>query len=383
MEYAAKSMHGPLSVAAAAVAIRVGVSRRHRGAEEGAPAAAGNRNGGGVSSPITCKEKPACAPRVVWQTDRGYRAVEIAGVPYSPWVKPSVIVDLMSSNIPRSGPSADIFIATYPKCGTTWMQQVVLLLLAGGDSSKVRDPMKQSPWIEKVLCNSQISVMEFLSSSPPPESQVVVPARRVVKTHAPEQLAPWVGGAQHLPRGAKVIVVVRNPKDTAVSMFHHTMDQPTMYEYKGDWDHFLKELFLPGRVVAGCFWEWHASWWKAKQQNEDILWISYEEMKADLPAAIRKVASFCGIDASAETVQKVAASSTFAAMKKLFDEEDAKKEARGEEVKKNHIRQGESGAWRKTFTSEQEALFDAHNRRKSAELGLPDGVVFPYQLSSV
>jgi hypothetical protein len=35
-----------------------------------------------------------------------------------------------------------IIVATYPKCGTTWMQQILLTLLAGGDGRKVRDPMK-------------------------------------------------------------------------------------------------------------------------------------------------------------------------------------------------------------------------------------------------
>ena len=42
----------------------------------------------------------------------------------------------------------DIVVATYPKCGTTWMQNILLCLLAGGDASKVRDPMKMSRWPE-------------------------------------------------------------------------------------------------------------------------------------------------------------------------------------------------------------------------------------------
>ena len=32
----------------------------------------------------------------------------------------------------------DIVVATYPKAGTTLMQQIIMLLLNGGDSDKVR-----------------------------------------------------------------------------------------------------------------------------------------------------------------------------------------------------------------------------------------------------
>eukprot|EP00929_Paragymnodinium_shiwhaense_P068692 TRINITY_DN34597_c0_g1_i1.p1 TRINITY_DN34597_c0_g1~~TRINITY_DN34597_c0_g1_i1.p1 ORF type:complete len:259 (+),score=62.32 TRINITY_DN34597_c0_g1_i1:495-1271(+) len=256
------------------------------------------------------------------------------------------------------------------------MQQIVLLLLAGGDKSVVRDPMKQAPWIE-MSCSRQGTAAEFHTWEPAPESQVVQPARRVIKTHAPEQLAPWIGGSLAIPQGTKVIVVVRNPKDAAVSMYHHSKDVPD-FEYKGDWDHFVKELFTPGLVEHGCFWDWHANWWKASQGNDRILWISYEEMKADLPAAIRKIADFCDIAASPEVVRKVTEASSFTAMKTQFAEEDAKKTARGERVKKNHIRQGQSGAWKKTFTPEQEQSFDEHHVRKCAELGFPAGLLYEF-----
>ena len=51
-----------------------------------------------------------------------------------------------------------IVIATYPKCGTTWMQQIVLTLLAGGDGSKVRKPMEMSPWGEMICCIGRSTV---------------------------------------------------------------------------------------------------------------------------------------------------------------------------------------------------------------------------------
>ena len=63
--------------------------------------------------------------------------------------------------------------------------------------------------------------------------------------------------------------------------------------------------------------------------------------------------------------------SDFAAMKKQFAEVDAAKVKAGMRVKKNHIREGKAGAWRKQFTPEQEAMLMAHHTKQCETLGLP------------
>ena len=40
------------------------------------------------------------------------------------------------------------------------------------------------------------------------------------------------------------------------------------------------------------------SWWEKSQQNQNVLFVYFEEMKRDLPGVIRKVASFLGVDRS-------------------------------------------------------------------------------------
>ena len=45
----------------------------------------------------------------------------------------------------------DIFVATYPKAGTTWLQTIVLLLLHQGDATLVAAHPKlqrQAPWLD-------------------------------------------------------------------------------------------------------------------------------------------------------------------------------------------------------------------------------------------
>ena len=43
--------------------------------------------------------------------------------------------------------SSDVFIVTSPKCGTTWMQQIVHQLRTGGDM-EFREITEVVPWIE-------------------------------------------------------------------------------------------------------------------------------------------------------------------------------------------------------------------------------------------
>lgn len=45
--------------------------------------------------------------------------------------------------------------------------------------------------------------------------------------------------------GCKILYVLRNPKDMAVSLYNHDVGI-ALYEYDGDWEHFLP-LFLQGK----------------------------------------------------------------------------------------------------------------------------------------
>lgn len=84
----------------------------------------------------------------------------------------------------------DLFIVTYPKCGTTWVQNIVACIFRGG-------------------CPFE-SALEFFSDSPFLEMTGAEGARTMkrpgaIKMHLPFKLAPW-------STQAKYIYVARNPK---------------------------------------------------------------------------------------------------------------------------------------------------------------------------
>ena len=84
--------------------------------------------------------------------------------------------------------------------------------------------------------------------------------------------------------------MTRNPRDTAVSFFNH---YKVLEGYTGTFealaDAFVKNeamLYAPFVHNVKGYWE--------KRRDPNILFITYEEMKRDLPDIIRKVSSFLG-----------------------------------------------------------------------------------------
>eukprot|EP00754_Rhynchopus_humris_P007446 Rhum_TRINITY_DN13455_c1_g2::Rhum_TRINITY_DN13455_c1_g2_i1::g.60545::m.60545/K01015/SULT2B1; alcohol sulfotransferase len=287
----------------------------------------------------------------------GYVPVRISGVNHPGFAKSGPVNALRVENELRA---SDIVIMTYPKCGTTWMQQIVFGILANGDTSQLGDDvMDLSPWPEKAASMGQTL------------GEPVVGDRRVLKTHAPATHVPWK--ASH---GAKQIIVGRNPFDACVSMWHHSRDVE-FFKYSGDFDHFCKSIFLTGVAEHGDFWEWYGGHWAAYQAkqaagNNDTLWITFEDMKADPCASVKRVCEFLGVEPTDELLRKVVGASAFDAMKARIEASNKAKAEKGQWYKKNHMRQGRAGAWKKIFTVEQyETLLAAHKER-SATYGLPE-----------
>ncbi|XP_061226336.1 sulfotransferase 1A1-like isoform X2 [Neopsephotus bourkii] len=130
----------------------------------------------------------------------------------------------------------DVVIATYPKSGTTWMQEILTLLFSHGDvlPAKTIPNWERAPWLEQVYFREALQDLQDTA------------ACRLITTHLPARiLAPAL---QHSK--AKVIYVARNPKDVAVSFYHfHRLAK--FLPDPGSFDSFLTQ-FLEGTGPA-----WH------------------------------------------------------------------------------------------------------------------------------
>jgi hypothetical protein len=97
----------------------------------------------------------------------------------------------------------DVVISVPSKCGTTWMQTMVGMLIFG--SPDLPAPIGLlSPWMD-MLTRSEDEVFGILSAQS---------HRRFIKTHTPLDGLPWSDTVTYL-------TVIRHPLDVAMSMRDH------------------------------------------------------------------------------------------------------------------------------------------------------------------
>ena len=166
----------------------------------------------------------------------------------------------------------DVWIVTYPKAGTTWTQYIVHLIHNEGkdDGKKISDAV---PWIETGNWMTSISAQDL---TPP----------RVFKSHMPYERMPC-GLSNSTP--CKYIYVTRNPKDVATSFYHHYC---ALHDPEMEWKEFL-EYFLAGKVEFGDYFDHNLSWW-AHRDDDNVLFIKFEDLKRDSVTTITQIATFMG-----------------------------------------------------------------------------------------
>ena len=85
--------------------------------------------------------------------------------------------------------------------------------------------------------------------------------RRFFHSHLPFGLMPK-GEKQSAAPSPYVVYVVRNPKDVAVSFYHHSCSK---LNYEGSWDEFF-ELFVSGQVILA---ETTSRRWKERERERE------------------------------------------------------------------------------------------------------------------
>ncbi|KAM9424559.1 amine sulfotransferase-like isoform 1-T5 [Pholidichthys leucotaenia] len=237
---------------------------------------------------------------------------------------------------------SDVFVVTYPKSGTIWMQQILLLVEAKGDVSV----------ISKLSNPSNADLMPWIEVNGNREAFITALSPRMRVTHLAYQFLP----AALSQKKGKVIYVARNPKDVLVSYFHfHKL--ANMLETPKDFNEFF-EKFLNGQVF-GCSWFEHIKTWYSHKDDINMLFITYEEMIQDLKSAVEKIISFLGKELTDEQLASVVEHSTFKNMKKI---PQANYEQVPYDLLNHHMgrfmRKGTIGDWKNHFTVAQNERFD-------------------------
>ena len=271
----------------------------------------------------------------------------------------------------------DIVISTPPKCGTTWMQRLVALLVF--DSPDLPAPIaKVSPWVDMQLASPD-DVAALLDAQT---------HRRFMKTHTPLDGLPY-------DESVTYICVGRDPRDVAVSSRHHmqnmnvdrflerraaavgladlaelgasqsgpaAVDDATALRAWMDSDSQATTLMTLSFTVAHLL-----SFWEVRDRP-NVAMFHYADLLADLPGQLQRLAGVLGYDIDRARAEELAAEASFAAMKSNAERVVPNADIGIWLSADSFLHRGTSGQWREVFTADDLAHYD----QRLAELAPPD-----------
>ena len=201
----------------------------------------------------------------------------------------------------------------------------------------------------------------------PIENALSKPSPRMFTSHLP------LGHVKHYitDNKVKVIHVRRQIPDVLTSFYYFYQTNPHFGKFKGSFDDFFK-LFEARHLKYGDPIEYNQDWWDARG-NDNILYVTYEEMKKDIRNVIRKAASFLNKSVNDVTVNRIAEATSISAMRenpyvrpdiitKLLQKE-------GEMTADQFYRKGVVGDWKLHFNAEQTAYLQERLKKTSVPFG--------------
>ena len=257
----------------------------------------------------------------------------------------------------------DIVVATAYKSGTTWMQTIVANLIFLGEA--IPAPiMELSPWIDMRLppLDETLELVEKQRH------------RRAFKTH----LA--LDGLLFYPE-VKYIYVGRDLRDVFMSMWNHHRNytDETLEQIRGFDDELGKawpdcpddiKAFWRDWISRGPFpWEsdgypyWSslhhlATWWRYRHLA-NILFVHFNDLKADIEGEMRRVAAFLGIAVPEAAWPGLADAVSIETMRANADRILGLHEAHFKGGGKTFLHKGTNGRWREVLDDADLALYRA------------------------
>ncbi len=277
----------------------------------------------------------------------------------------------------RFAPRADdIVIATFAKCGTTWTQRIVDLLVF--QTPEIRPFGDISPWFDSTMFNSVEDDLATLEAQR---------HRRFVKSHLPFSALPvW--------ETVKYIHVGRDGRDARLSWQNHEKgfnpewrahvgglaralaaeqgaapsgppptppDDPR--EYLLQWFGELEAQLDAGEQAGGQrfghpFFDFEATYWR-ERQRPNLLFVHYNDLKEDLAGEMQRIADFLDIAVPAPVMPSLVEAARFEAMKKAGDALLPGLPKVFDRGADRFINKGRSGRWREYLTPADVSRYEA------------------------
>lgn len=190
----------------------------------------------------------------------------------------------------------DVYIVSYPKSGNTWLRFLVANLLTS-NNERIGFSQVES-LIPDIYKNNQ---KDFLST----------PAPRYIKSHE-----------YFDPRYPKVVYIVRDPRDVAVSYYHYLIKIGKI-EASVNIDAWISD-FIEGKYFPsiGTWAENVGSWIGSCERSSKFFMIRYEDLLQDTFACMEKLSLFLDINTTKEKTMNAITASSAGSMRKMEIEEN-------------------------------------------------------------
>ena len=258
----------------------------------------------------------------------------------------------------------DVIVDTPPKCGTTWMLNIVMMLIHG---RAVPDAggHQHAPWID---CNfrDRKEIAAFLDG---------LERRRCIKSHTPMDGIPFGPGPTY-------ITVYRHPVDVHFSLRTHAGNM------KEDWLAYMFpederegfRRFLDAPLTASgtddltlASMAHHYLQAKQRQDRGDVHFFHYADMTRDAAGQIDRLAGILDIPAPPSLVDEIAEATSFSSMRKASENSERRfhKDTPFHDLA-DFYASGTSGKWHGRLTERDMADYSA----RFAELLPPEDVAW-------
>jgi len=256
----------------------------------------------------------------------------------------------------------DIFLVSYPKSGNTWTRFLLGNLM--------------NPDERITFANVERKVPDIYAKSR--KALKRMPRPRVIKSHECFD-----------PRYHRVVYIVRDPRDVAVSAYHYDLkerniqeDYPihtyiterfmktdeyfgTWGEHAGSWMVNSKNIFQISRLKNGFLgtpasWgENVMSWLGARGHGREFLLVRYEDLLEDTHREMTRIAKFLNLNAAPERIAKAVELSSADNMRKL-EAQQAHQWVTTKDSRKDipFVRAAKSGQWKKKLPPESVAVIE-------------------------
>jgi aryl sulfotransferase len=254
----------------------------------------------------------------------------------------------------------DVFIVSYSKSGSTWVQQIVAQLIWNGAEGIVLSEV--SPWID----------CRFPSREERLEIADKQTHRRFLKSHLPADTLV-------ISPEAKYIYVGRDGRDVLWSLYNHhcimkkdvveSIDSvpertgPPLGEPPSSVVDYFRDWMSKDGYPWWPYWEHVRSWWEIRDLP-NVMLLHFSNLKRDMPTEIRRVAAFLEIDIEEATWQTILEHCSFAYMKAHADQSIPFRGDIFKEGGESFMHKGVNGRWRDILSAADVAAYEQTAREK-------------------